>query len=432
MGTRSRRVKFRGCVPFAARPGLGVLLTALRRRPPVRGGRRSWPFLVSNVAGFKVGAGAKNRPPHFGQRNDGRRISHSAARSYIVAWTSPQLSLGLPLADEPLNQDQLHHPDTADNLNQVPVERIMSGTEPSLAEKRLAKKAAWANGSAPEETVHRIFEGDARRMEAIQGEEVHLVVTSPPYFDLVAYENGTGSPAQLGSSKAYEEFLDELDKVWTRAYDMLTPGGRMCVVVGDVLRSRKAAGRHHMLPLHADIGVRCRRLGFDYLNPIFWYKIANAATEVAGSGRFLGKPYEPNAVIKNDVEYILLLRKPGAYRKPSSVQRALSLLEPEEHQRWFRAVWDDVRGENRRRGHPAPYPVEIARRLIRMFSFVGDTVLDPFWGTGTTTVAAIETGRSSVGFEIEPRYIEMGQKRLAQTDVSVIHPKIIFGKDLSR
>jgi site-specific DNA-methyltransferase (adenine-specific) len=189
----------------------------------------------------------------------------------------------------------------------------------------------------------------------------------------------------------------------------------MCVVLGDVCLSRKAAGRHRVIPLHAHVATRCGEIGFDYLTPILWSKIANMATEVGGSARFLGKPYEPNAIIKNDVEYILLLRKPGGYRKPTAAQRALSLLEPEDHRRWFRSIWTDIRGESRKAGHPAPFPKDLANRLIKMFSFVGDTVLDPFWGTGSTTAAAVDAVRSSVGFDIEPKYLTIGQERLSQT-----------------
>lgn len=296
------------------------------------------------------------------------------------------------------------------------VDRIMSGGEPSLERKRLAKRLAWTNGAAPRETTHRIFPGDARRMEQIGSEQVHLVVTSPPYFNLVEYEGQQGTEGQLGSLDSYEIFLSELDQVWQRCFDLLAPGGRLCVVVGDVCLSRRDAGRHHVIPLHADIATRCRKIGFDYLTPILWSKIANMATEVGGSARFLGKPYEPNAIIKNDIEYILLLRKPGSYRKPTKQQRALSLLEPEEHRRWYRSIWTDIRGESRRKGHPAPFPPELAYRLIKMFSFVGDTVLDPFWGTGSTTVAAIDAVRSSIGFDIEERYLEIGRARLAQTE----------------
>ena len=120
--------------------------------------------------------------------------------------------------------------------------------------------------------------------------------------------------ASSAASMTTSPFLDELDRVWRRCYDLLTPGGRLCVVVGSVCISRRAGGRHHVLPLPADISVRARRIGFDYLTPIRWYKIANMATEAKGVG-FLGKPYEPNAIVKNDIESILMLRKPGSYRK---------------------------------------------------------------------------------------------------------------------
>ena len=315
--------------------------------------------------------------------------------------------------------------DLALPAEQVSVEDIMSGGESSLELKRLAKAVAWANGSAPKKTTHRLFQGDAREMREL-AEPVHLVVTSPPYFNLIDYE-GDAKNGQLGDLDEYTSFLAELDRVWHRCFDLLVPGGRLCVVVGTVCISRRDAGRHHVLPLPADISVRARAIGFDYLTPIHWCKIANMATEVGGSARFLGKPYEPNAILKNDVESILLLRKPGGYRKPTPDQRALSLLGTEDHRRWFRSIWADVRGENRKRGHPAPFPVEIASRLIQMFSFVGDVVLDPFWGTGTTTVAAIQNTRSSIGYEIEPRYLEMGRERLSQLDAAAVPAHIDFG-----
>ncbi|MFQ5775474.1 MAG: DNA methyltransferase, partial [Kiloniellaceae bacterium] len=181
---------------------------------------------------------------------------------------------------------------------------IWSGREPSIEAKRDAKRAAWANGARPSQTYHRIFQADARTLPAEPAEDVHLVVTSPPYFNVVRYED-TDASAQLGHFEDYEAFLDNLDQVWMRCFQRLVPGGRMCVVVGDVCIARRKGGRHHVIPLHADIAVRCRRLGFDYLTPILWAKIANASTEVAGPGGFLGKPYEPNGVIKNDVEYVL-------------------------------------------------------------------------------------------------------------------------------
>jgi DNA modification methylase len=287
--------------------------------------------------------------------------------------------------------------------------------EPSIAAKFAAKREAWARQPSILKTTHRVFEGDARVMRELgHSDPVHLVVTSPPYWNLKEYPKSIGH--QLGNLEDYDDFLQELSAVWERTYQLLVPGGRLCVVVGDVCLSRKKAGRHSVVPLHADISHQCIEAGFDYLSPIFWYKIANATTEVEGNGAgFLGKPFEPNAVIKSDVEYILIFRKPGSYRNPTSDQRALSVIERNDHDRWFRQVWTDVAGQLRTQGHPAPFPKELAFRLISMFSFVGDTVLDPFWGTGTTTAAAVDAHRCSIGYEIEPRYLGIGRERFRQT-----------------
>ena len=165
-----------------------------------------------------------------------------------------------------------------------------------------------------------------------------------------------------------------------------------------------------VMPLHADIVVRCRRLGFDNLSPIFWYKISNAQYEVENGSSFLGKPYEPNAIIKNDVEFILMLRKPGGYRQPTEEQRDASRLTKDEHHDWFRQVWT-MPGESTRQ-HPAPYPLQVAYRLVRMFSFAGDTVLDPFMGTGTTLLAASHCGRNGIGVEVDDSYFRRSKARL--------------------
>ena len=261
-------------------------------------------------------------------------------------------------------------------------------------------------------TTHRMHCGDARDLSWLPNESVHLIVTSPPYWTLKEYEHNVG---QLGDVQDYEQFLGELDKVWAECARVLIPGGRICCVVGDVCVPRKRSGRHYVMPLHADIQVRSRRLGLDVLTPILWQKIANGATESRGNGAgFYGKPYQPGAIIKNDVEYILFLRKGGEYRSPSTLQRALSMLTKEEMQGWMRSSWTDIKGESTRRGHPAPYPVTLAERLIKMFSFAGDTVLDPFSGTGTTAIAALNIGRNSVSNELEPVYHHMAQQRLGE------------------
>lgn len=261
------------------------------------------------------------------------------------------------------------------------------------------------------QTTHSLHLGDARELEWIPDNSVHLVVTSPPYWTLKKYNDHAD---QLGDVEDYEAFMDELDRVWRHCYRVLVPGGRVVCVVGDVCLSRRRnKGRHMVVPLHADISVRCRRIGLDYLTPIMWHKIANASFEVENGSSFLGKPFEPNAIVKNDIEYILMLRKPGGYRKPTERQRQMSRLSKEEHAKWFRSFWTDIPGASTRQ-HPAPFSVELAHRLVRMFSFVDDTVLDPFAGTFTTTLAAMKTKRNSIGNELDPEYFEMGRRRVEE------------------
>ena len=256
-------------------------------------------------------------------------------------------------------------------------------------------------------TIHRLINGDARNLAFLDDESVHLVVTSPPYWNLKRYNE---NPDQLGHVQDYEAFLNELEKVWRQVFRILVPGGRLVCVVGDVCVARRDFGRHLVFPLHADICVICRRLGFDNLNPIIWHKISNASYEVSNGSKFLGKPYEPNAIIKNDMEFILMQRKPGGYRKPTDAQRDASRISKEEFNRWFQQIWN-IPGASTRH-HPAPFPLELATRLVRMFSFSGDTVLDPFCGSGTTMVAAFRTGRNSIGIEIDPEYCRMAARYL--------------------
>jgi site-specific DNA-methyltransferase (adenine-specific) len=255
--------------------------------------------------------------------------------------------------------------------------------------------------------MHRLVNGDARDLSFLDDASVHLSVTSPPYWNLKRYNE---HPDQLGHINDYEAFLAELERVWRHVYRVLVPGGRLVCVVGDVCVARRDYGRHLVFPLHSDISVICRRIGFDNLNPIIWHKIANAAYEVENGSKFLGKPYEPNAIIKNDVEFILMQRKPGGYRKPTIAQRDASRIGKEDFAQWFQQIWN-ITGASTRH-HPAPFPLELASRLVRMFSFTEDTVLDPFCGSGTTMVAALRAGRNSIGVEIDPEYCRMAARYL--------------------
>ncbi|GMW06856.1 MAG: hypothetical protein AMXMBFR8_16520 [Nevskiales bacterium] len=261
-------------------------------------------------------------------------------------------------------------------------------------------------------TQHDLHLGDARALSFIPDKSVHLVVTSPPYWTLKDYRS---TPGQMGHIADYEAFVKELNKVWQHCFRVLVPGGRLICVVGDVcLSRRKNEGEHTVVPLHASIQVECRTIGFSNLAPIIWHKIANAKFEAEGNGGgFLGKPYEPNAVIKNDIEFILMQRRPGGYRSPSIETRVLSVIGSADHKAWFQQVWTGLTGASTK-NHPAPFPVDLAERLIRMFSFVGDTVLDPFMGTGSTNLAAAKWGRNSIGIEVDPHYFDMAGSRLAK------------------
>jgi modification methylase len=272
-------------------------------------------------------------------------------------------------------------------------------------------------------TSHSLYRGDAREMPGLAPQSVHLVLTSPPYWTLKEYRDSDG---QLGHVEDYDEFLQELDKVWKQCFHALVPGGRMICVVGDVCLSRREnGGRHTVVPLHSSIQEHCRKLGFDNLAPIIWHKISNASYEVEGGSTFLGKPYEPNSVIKNDIEFILMERKPGGYRSPDISTKILSVISAENHKKWFQQIWSGVTGASTKH-HPAPYPIELAERLVRMFSFVGDTVLDPFMGTGTTTVASAKWGRNSIGFEIDPHYFKLAQKRISEETSSLFSTATIL------
>lgn len=279
---------------------------------------------------------------------------------------------------------------------------------PSMAkDETIASKIFEKQALLP--TFHKLYCGDSRRMDEIKENSVHLIVTSPPYWVLKEYGHIEG---QLGIIKNYGEFLDELTKVISECYRVLIPGGRFICVVGDVCLPRRSAGRHVVYPLHSDITVRARAIGFDNLTPILWYKIANARYEANTYSTILGKPYEPNAVIKNDVEFILIQRKPGQYRKPTIEQRKLSFIPRIYYEQWFRQIWN-LRGASTRK-HPAPFPLELALRFVRMYSFVGDTILDPFVGTGTTMLAAGKCGRNSIGYEIDPKFAEIAKQKLLE------------------
>jgi DNA modification methylase len=281
--------------------------------------------------------------------------------------------------------------------------------EALLKANKILRKRRWP---APyDRTQHEMILGDARKLAVIPSESVHLVVTSPPYFNLKPYASDAAG-CQLGRIDNYEAFLEELDHVWRECARVLVPGGRICCVIGDILIPRRADGRHRVLPLPADIQSRSRGIGLDNLTPIMWFKIGNRSVEARRKSTiYLGKPYQPGAIIKSDHEHIVMMRKPGGYRTTPMIQKALSMLQRDEMDAWMRPVWSDIRGASLRDGHPAPFPLELAERLIKTFSFAGDRILDPFAGSGSTAVAAIRAGRNSISVEIEEDYLKWATRR---------------------
>jgi modification methylase len=251
-----------------------------------------------------------------------------------------------------------------------------------------------------------IVSGDSRRMGHCASAGVQLVVTSPPYWNIKDY----GAPGQIGYGQGLHAYLGDLALVWAECSRVLGEGGRLCVNVGDQFARASLYGRYRVIPLHAEIICQCAAAGLDYLGSVIWRKKTTMNT--SGGAVVMGSyPYPPNGIVEIDFEFILLFRKPG---RPRTVPRALkesAAMSREEWKSWFSGHWE--LGGARKNGHEAPFPDEIPRRLIRMFSFPGDTVLDPFLGTGTTARAAVQLGRNAVGYEINPLFVETARASLA-------------------
>jgi DNA modification methylase len=247
---------------------------------------------------------------------------------------------------------------------------------------------------------------------------IDLVVTSPPYWQIKDY----GSPGQIGFGQSLHEYLRDLGRVWWECARVLREGGRLCVNIGDQFARASVFGRYRVIPLHAEIICQCAEAGFDSMGSIIWRKKTTMNT--TGGAVVMGSyPYPPNGVVEIDFEYILLFKKPGKSRTPAREIKERSVLTRQEWKSWFAGHWE--LGGARKDGHDAPFPDEIPRRLIRMFSFAGDTVLDPFIGRGTTAHAALSLGRNAVGYEIQGDFLrEAGSRQgvLFDGGLTVVSP----------
>jgi len=254
-------------------------------------------------------------------------------------------------------------------------------------------------------TVHRIVIGDSRCMEEGQDESVHLVLTSPPYWQLKDYGNGN----QIGFNDSYEDYINNLSLVWKECFRVLHKGCRLCVNIGDQFARSVYYGRYKVIPIRTEIIKFCETIGLDYMGAIIWQKVTTSNT--TGGATIMGSfPFPRNGIIKLDYEFILIFRKLGNPPKVSKETKEKSRLTIEEWNEYFSGHWN-FPGE-RQGDHLAMFPEELPRRLIKMFSFVGDTVLDPFLGSGTTTLAAKNLQRNSIGYEMNEEFLPVIRKKV--------------------
>ena len=255
--------------------------------------------------------------------------------------------------------------------------------------------------------THRVFLADSRSMEELADRSVHLVVTSPPYWSIKDYAH----PGQIGYEQEYDEYLADLTRVLAECHRVLHPGCRAAVNIGDQYLRASEHGRYRVQPIPADLIRIGITLGFDFMGNIIWQKIST--TNTSGGGALMGSMYLPkDGHVTYEHEYIILFRKQGRWPKPTQEQQERSRLTKEQRSEWFRGAWRIHPERQADGGHGAVFPVEVPRRLIRMYSFYGETVLDPFLGTGTTSLAAELEGRDSVGYEINAAFRPLIEAKL--------------------
>ena len=275
---------------------------------------------------------------------------------------------------------------------------------------------------------HKIIIADAQRMDFITNESVHLVITSPPYWQIKDY----GIPEQIGYNDSYETYIKKLNNVWKECYTALHKGGRMCINIGDQFLRAIHYGRYRIIPIREDI-IRycCEDLGMDYMGAIIWQKRTTCNT--TGGASVMGSyPYPRNGMVSIDYEFILIFKKLGQAPKVSEAIKQISKLTEKEWGEYFQGHWKFA-GE-KQNSHIAMFPEELPKRLIKMFSFVGDTILDPFLGSGTTTLAAYKLNRNSIGVEINPKFLSIIKNKVGinQKDLSCKAEFEIIRKDIKR
>ncbi len=271
-------------------------------------------------------------------------------------------------------------------------------------------------------TIHKIITGDSRQMNLLLDKSVHLVITSPPYWQLKDY----GTENQIGSHESYESYINDLNLVWKESHRILHPGCRLCINIGDQFARSVYYGRYKVIPIRTEIIKFCETIGFDYMGAVIWQKVTT--TNTTGGATIMGSfPFPRNGILKIDYEFILLFKKQGIPPKPTKEQKELSAMTKEEWNTYFSGHWYFAGAKQD--GHIAMFPEELPARLIKMFAFAGDTVLDPFLGSGTTSLAARHLGRNSVGYEINPDFIPIVKDKLNINQFDLAETEYVFLND---
>ena len=279
---------------------------------------------------------------------------------------------------------------------------------------------------------HKIVIGDSRQMHSVPDKSVQLIITSPPYWQLKDY----GINTQIGYNDSYEEYINNLNLVWKESYRVLDNGCRLCINIGDQFARSVYYGRYKVIPIRTEIIKFCESIGFDYMGAIIWQKKTTSNT--TGGASLMGSfPTPRNGILSIDYEFILIFKKLGTPNKPSREIKEMSKMTKEEWKTYFSGHWNF--GGAKQDGHIAVFPEELPKRLIKMFAFIGDTVLDPFLGSGTTSLAAIKLERNSIGYEINEEFLPFIEKKLniennnsAEFEIIKEYPTIDFKEEIQK
>lgn len=271
-------------------------------------------------------------------------------------------------------------------------------------------------------TNHKIYFGDSRALNKIEDKSVQLIITSPPYWQLKDY----GSNNQIGFNNSYEEYINNLNLVWMECERILSEGCRLCINIGDQFARSVYYGRYKVVPIRTEIIRFCEALKMDYMGAIIWQKATTMNT--SGGGAIMGSfPYPRNGILKIDYEFILIFKKLGNPPKPTLEQKENSIMTKEEWNQYFSSHWNF--SGVKQSEHIAMFPEELPKRLIKMFSFFGETIFDPFLGSGTTSLAAKNLGRNSIGYEINKEFEPIIRKKVNINQLSFDIDTIEFFED---